>query len=72
MISSFSISEHRYTGPLGRGASGVISIGCLTWQCVNTPVDEAKMSLYSSMIPSTYLCCKERVCVEAIDVVATF
>jgi hypothetical protein len=51
---------------------GVKSIGCLTWQCVGTPVGEVKMSLYSSTIPSTFLYCKERCCVEATDVATTF
>jgi hypothetical protein len=47
---------------------GVRSIGFLTWHCVSTLVGEEKMSLYSS----TCLCCKERLCAEAIDVAMTF
>jgi hypothetical protein len=31
-------------------------------------VGEEKMSLYSSMILSTFFYCKERLCVEAMDV----
>jgi hypothetical protein len=59
-------------GPLGRGVSGVGSIGCLTWQCVGTLVGETKMSLYSSMILSTCFCCKDMHYVEAMDVATTF
>jgi hypothetical protein len=35
-------------------------------------VGEDKMSLYSSTILSTYFCCVERPCVEAMDADVTF
>jgi hypothetical protein len=55
-----------------RGEPGVRSIGCLTWQCIDTLMGEDKMSLYSSTIPSTCFCCTKRLCVEVMDVAETF
>jgi hypothetical protein len=46
--------------PLGSGAPGVISMGCLTWKCRGTPIGEEKISEYSSMTLSTFfLLCGE-------------
>jgi hypothetical protein len=58
--------------PLGSSASGVISMGCLTWQCRGTPVDEEKISEHSSTNLSTCLCYVERSAAETLDVATIF
>jgi hypothetical protein len=72
LISSFSNREKRYTEPLGSDASGVRSMGCLTWQCRGAPVGEDKISEYSSTTLSTFFCCVERSIVETLDVAVIF
>ena len=72
LISSFSIMEWRYVGPLGRGAQWVRLIECLTWQCKGTPVGEEKMSLYYSTIISTCFYFLEEPFPGAMDVATNF
>jgi hypothetical protein len=59
-------------GPLGSGASGVKSMGCLTSQCRGTPTGEVKMSLYSSMTLSIYFFHAVGPCMEVMATVFLF
>jgi hypothetical protein len=47
-------------------------MGCLTWQCRGTPVDEEKISEYSSTNLSTCFYCVERLVTETLDVAVIF
>jgi hypothetical protein len=72
LISSLSNRERRWTSPLGNGAPGVRSMGCLTSQCRGTPAGEAKISEYSSMTLSTCFCYVERSYAETLDLDVIF
>ena len=72
LISSFSRSEHLYIGPFGKGAPGIKSIECFTWQCKGSLVGEVNMSLYSSMIVSTCFYCVAGLSAEVVDMSTIF
>ena len=44
---------------MGSSASGVRSMGCLTWQCQGTPIGEEKISEYSYDLIYLLLLCGE-------------
>jgi hypothetical protein len=57
---------------MGKGEPGTKSMECFTWQCIGTPIGEAKISLCSSTIFSTSFYWVERSKVEVVVAAVAF